>query len=271
MKVSSVLCMKGGNGDTSYAANSILQHKTIMLTMPITEEAITSLYFNLNPCPASLKIADLGCSSGPNTLLVVSQLIKKICKIRRKTNKISSPEIQIYLNDLPGNDFNSVFKSLSSFNEGMRNEVGSDLFGNCFFNGVPGSFYDRLFPINSLHFVHSSYSLMWLSQVPDGIEGNKGNICCSRRSPKCVVKAYFKQFQKDFSVFLKCRSVELVAGGYMVLTIFGRKIVDPSCLIWELLGNTLQDMVSEGLIKEEKLHSFNVPLYTPSLDELNPW
>jgi jasmonate O-methyltransferase len=32
--------------------------------------------------------------------------------------------------------------------------------------GLPGSFYTRLFPCHSVHFFHSSYCLMWLSQVP---------------------------------------------------------------------------------------------------------
>ncbi|CAK9152354.1 unnamed protein product [Ilex paraguariensis] len=91
-------------------------------------------------------------------------------------------------------------------------------------------------------------------------------------SPPSVLKAYYEQFQRDFSLFLKCRSKELVTGGRMVLTFLGRKSEDPSseecCYIWELLAITLNDMVSEGLIEEEKLDSFNIPQYTPSPTEV---
>ena len=70
-------------------------------------------------------------------------------------------------------------------------------------------------------------------------------------SPKSVLKAYYEQFQSDFSVFLECRAKELVVGGRMVLTILGRKSEDPRskecCYIWELLALALNEMVSEVL------------------------
>ncbi|KAA8547402.1 hypothetical protein F0562_003734 [Nyssa sinensis] len=225
MEVVEVLHMNGGIGETSYANNSLVQLKVISMTKPITEQAIADLY--RSTLPRSLCIADLGCSSGPNTLLVVSELIKAVERIRKKLGH-QSLEFHVCLNDLPGNDFNTIFKSLSSFQEKMKKQLGSS-FGPCFVTGVPGSFYGRLFPTNSLHFIHSSYSLQWLSKVPEGVENNKGNIYMASTSPPSVLKAYYEQFQRDFSVFLKCRSEELV-----------------------------------GIIEEEKMDSFNIPQYTPS-------
>ncbi|CAL5373236.1 unnamed protein product [Camellia sinensis] len=269
MEVIQVLHMNGGIGETSYASNSLVQKKVLSLTKPITKEAIVDLYCSTNPM--TLCIADLGCSSGPNTFLVVSELMETVHNTCQKLGH-QTPEFQVYLNDLPGNDFNTIFKCLPSFHEKMRNQMGLGL-GPCFVTGVPGSFYARLFPTKSLHFVHSSYSLMWLSQVPDGLENNnKGNIYMASSSPKEVLKAYYHQFQIDFSEFLKCRSEELVSGGRMVLTILGRESDDPSskecCYIWELLAMALNQMVSEGLIEEEKMDSFNIPQYTPSPAEV---
>ncbi|KAK6258295.1 hypothetical protein SCA6_012769 [Theobroma cacao] len=268
MEVVQVLHMKGGVGETSYANNSLLQQKVLSMTKPIREEAMTKLY--CSTYPAGIAIADLGCSSGPNTLFVVSELIKLVDSIRQKLGQRST-EYQVFLNDLPGNDFNTIFRSLPSFQNKLKKQLGGGS-GPCFFNGVPGSFYGRLFRHNSLHFVHSSYSLHWLSQVPEGLESNKGNIYIANTSPPDVLKAYYEQFQQDFSLFLKCRSEELVEGGRMVLTFLGRRSDDPSskecCYIWELLAMALNDMVFEGLIKEEKLNSFNVPNYLPSPAEL---
>ncbi|KAM6581546.1 hypothetical protein CsatA_005320 [Cannabis sativa] len=77
---------------------------------------------------------------------------------------INTPTFQVFLNDLPRNDFNAVFQSLSSFYEKLKEEKG-DKFGPCFITAMPRSFYGRLFPDNSMHIVHSSYSLQWLSKV----------------------------------------------------------------------------------------------------------
>ncbi|KAM3756752.1 hypothetical protein ACB098_02G136200 [Castanea mollissima] len=265
MEIVQVLHMNGGIGETSYANNSLVQQKVISMTKPIREEAITNLY--CSTLPRNLTIADLGCSSGPNTLFVVSEIIKVVDKLRQKLGH-ESPEYQVFLNDLPGNDFNTIFKSLlPSFQKEMSYQLGHGA-GPCLLSGTPGSFYGRLFPSKSLHFVHSSYGLQWLSQVPEGLENNKGNIYMACTSPPGVLKAYYEQFQIDFSMFLNCRAEELVAGGKMVLTFLGRRSEDPSskecCYIWELLAMALNDMVSEGLIEEDKMDSFNIPQYTPS-------
>ncbi|KAH1151312.1 hypothetical protein GLYMA_16G134400v4 [Glycine max] len=268
MKVAHVLHMNGGVGHASYANNSLVQQKVICLTKPIREEAITSLY--CNTVPRSLAVADLGCSSGPNTLLVVSEFIKIVEKLCRELNH-KSPEYKVFLNDLPGNDFNNIFKSLDSFKEKLRDEMESRI-GPCYFYGVPGSFYGRVFPNQSLHFVHSSYSLQWLSKVPEGVDNNRGNVYIGSTSPTNVARAYYEQFQRDFSLFLKCRAEELVKGGCMVLTFLGRRSDDPSSkdggYIWELMATALNDMVLQGIIKEEQLDTFNIPQYTPSPSEV---
>ncbi|KAM3249555.1 S-adenosyl-L-methionine:benzoic acid/salicylic acid carboxyl methyltransferase 3 [Capsicum annuum] len=268
MKLVDVLHMNGGMGDISYANNSLVQRKAIILTKPIIEQAMSDLYNNL--LPETLCIADLGCSSGANTFLVVSELIKTVEKERRK-HGFHSSDFHFLFNDLPSNDFNTIFQSLGEFKHNLRKQTG-EKFAPCFFSGVPGSFYTRLFPSNSLHFIHSSYSLHWLSQVPDLIEKNKGNVYMSSTSPPSVIKAYYKQYEKDFTNFLKYRSEELMKGGKMVLTFLGRESEDPSSkdggYIWELLSMALNEFVVEGLIEEEKVDSFNIPNYTSSPAEV---
>ncbi|MCL7047158.1 hypothetical protein MKW94_001458 [Papaver nudicaule] len=137
---------------------------------------------------------------------------------------------------------------------------------------MPGTFYGRLFPSNSLHFVHSSYSLHWLSQVPTINEINKGNLYITKSSPPSVIEAYLDQFKKDFVVFLKCRSEEVIKGGRMVLTLLGRRSSDPTskecCSILGLLSMALNDMVLEGVVEEDKLDTLNFPIYFPSLEEV---
>ncbi|PKI70014.1 salicylate carboxymethyltransferase-like [Punica granatum] len=262
MEVIKVLHMNGGVGETSYANNSSVQLEMISMTRPILEEAITGLYLSILPWPSTLAIADLGCSSGSTAFFAVSEVIRAVENLSGKMGHNEPPEYQCYLNDLPGNDFNALFRALPKMQEEAR----------CFFTGVPGSFYGRLFPCKSLHFVHSSLALNWLSQVPRMIECNKGNIYMASSSPKSVMDAYYQQFQNNFSVFLKCRAMELVPGGCMVLTFLGRRSEDRSssecCSIWELLAMALNEMVSEGLIEKEKMDAFNIPQYSPSPSEV---
>ncbi|KAM0063206.1 putative jasmonate O-methyltransferase [Helianthus debilis subsp. tardiflorus] len=58
----------------------------------------------------------------------------------------------------------------------------------------------------------------------------------------------------------------------MVLTIPSRSLVDPvsddSCAFFELLGQSLVEMVKEGLVQGADINSFNIPLYFPYEDEV---
>ena len=98
---------------------------------------------------------------------MVYELIDSVEEARRKLGSGHHQDYQVYLNDLPGNDFNTIFRSLRSFEDMLQEQMRDNNFGHCFVNGVPGTFYGRLFPSKHLHFVHSSYSLHWLSQVVD--------------------------------------------------------------------------------------------------------
>ncbi|KAI3861652.1 hypothetical protein MKW98_000604 [Papaver atlanticum] len=280
------LYMNEGIAEISYSSNSSVQKKAIHKTKPVIEGAILDILSKFsstisatNQKMQSICVADLGCSSGPNALLVISYLLDTINKYREST---VMPEILVFLNDLPENDFNTLFKYFKSFGDELRITKG-DGFRPCFVAGMPGTFYGRLFPSNSVHFVHSSYSLHWLSQVtinkfniitqvPTGNESNKGNLYIAKSSPPSVIEAYLKQFKKDFLIFLKCRSEELIKGGRMVLTLMCRRSPDPTskecCSIWGLLSMALNDMVLEGVVEEEKLDMFNFPLYFPSLEEV---
>ncbi|KAH0726248.1 hypothetical protein KY284_002113 [Solanum tuberosum] len=221
--------MNAGNGECSYASSSTLQRKVIQEAKPVLEDAINKMFNNIIGDSSCFNMADLGCSSGLNTLFTVSNIIKFV-QVLCEEKSCKMPEFQAYLNDLPDNDFNAIFKSIPSFHPNLKE-------ANCFVSGIPGSFYERLFPSKSLHLVHSSYSIHWLSQAPEKIE-NSNNIYIARTSPPQVFEAYLNQFDKDFSRFLQLRSEEIVSGGHM------------------------------GLIEQAKLDSFNLPFYTPCKDEV---
>ncbi|XP_026394361.1 3,7-dimethylxanthine N-methyltransferase-like [Papaver somniferum] len=175
MDVNQQFHMNGGDGETSYSSNSSLQRKGVEITKPIIEETIIEIINTMylaSPAPnlsKSICIADMSCSSGPNALLVVSYVMNTVFKtLVRDSGGVSRasthPEILVFLNDLAGNDFNSTFKSLQGFYDQLEKTYnrlggheGEQRQQACFVAGIPGSFYGRLFPADSLHFIHSSY------------------------------------------------------------------------------------------------------------------
>ncbi|CDP21471.1 unnamed protein product [Coffea canephora] len=267
-----ILHTKGGEDEESYAKNSTFQ----VMFMNVNHELNRSIqeFCQANLAEAEcIRVADLGCASGPNTLLAVESIIDSINRECHNLNILKLPNIQVFLNDLLSNDFNSIFKLLPSFYQKLEESYGRGS-RSCFIAAMPGSFYGRLFPDNSMHFIHSSYSLHWLSQVPSGLvteEGlplNKGSIYIGKTSPKSVHDAYLDQFDRDFTNFLSARADELVSGGHLFVTL-APKIDDPVAYnVQDLLGMTMNDMVSEGLIDEKALDTFNLPHYRPSLEEV---
>ncbi|KAL9457285.1 hypothetical protein AB3S75_006350 [Citrus x aurantiifolia] len=271
MQVEQVLFMNGGEGDNSYAKNSAPPREAILKAKPLLHESLFDLYSN--GFPDCIRFTDMGCSSGPNAFLPTWQAIEALDTICSRL-KHKPPILHAFLNDLPGNDFNTLSKSLPSFYERLKTEKRNDDFGSCFIGVAPGSLYGRLFPPCFLNLVYSSFCLNWLSQVPKelvsecGIPSlNKRDVCVAKTcSPSNVHKAYLDQFESDFTSFLNFRWEELKIGGRMILNFIGNDKHHTG--VFELMGMVLNDMVYEGLIEESKLESFNYPIYYPCVEEV---
>lgn len=304
MELEKVLRMNGGQGESSYARNSCFQEISLGFLHPFLEECIHEMKLMV-PCERFC-IADLGCSAGPNTFVVAEAISVGVQrKYAQALPELPTPELQVFFADLPCNDFNLLFSSMppAVMSSNMKQEEGEKLDminghndslldddgkiistahqeGRRYFAaGVAGSFHTRLFPTNSLHFVYSSYSLHWLSRVPIEIKDkssrswNGKRVFISNDGPMEVAEAYLAQFQRDFSSFLTARAQEIVKGGCMFIYLSGRDTADPrhqgaSGVIGDILEAAFNDILSQGLIEEEKLHSFNLPFFAPCAEEL---
>ena len=125
---------------------------------PLIEAAVIDLCPGTSTfLPTKMVIADLGCSSGPNAIALVSIAVEAIHNHCHQFLQ-PPPEVSVLLNDLPDNDFNIVVKNLVTLRRSSNDTI--------VMTGVlPGSFYERLFTSGSLHLVFSSNSLHWLSKV----------------------------------------------------------------------------------------------------------
>ncbi|KXG19297.1 jasmonate O-methyltransferase isoform X1 [Sorghum bicolor] len=272
--VEETLHMVPGDGDTSYARNSTVQSDLQNKLKPMIEEAVASLLKDdgatANAYCSGMAIADLGCSSGPNTLVLVSMAIDAV---RRHCSELQQepPELCIHLNDLPSNDFNSVIRSLATYIKTQESSSPPVLASI-----VPGSFHGRLFNKRSLHLVCSTASFHWLSKAPEdlvrnGIPFYDRDEVVRRARRSIVIKAYARQFNDDFTRILHLRAQEMVPGGRMVFSLLGHRSDDKpesAILLLEFTNAILHEMASKGLIDNEKLDSFYIPIYGPSEKEV---
>ncbi|BAH93477.1 probable jasmonic acid carboxyl methyltransferase 1 isoform X1 [Oryza sativa Japonica Group] len=265
-----IVHMNPGQGETSYARNSTIQKTAQDRMKPLIEEAVTA--FCGVSVPKSMAIADLGCSSGPNALTLISSTVDAIHRYCMECAQ-PPPEMCLFLNDLPSNDFNSVAKSLAEFKHSQDVSSHHVVVANM----VPGSFYERLFTSDSVHFFCSSISLQWLSKAPEELAKRKIPMYDSDErlrllNHEIVADAYARQFRKDFTLFLSLRARELVLGGRLIFSLIGRCSSNPASVstqVWKVVSVALNDMASRGVISKEKFDTFHIPIYAPMENELN--
>uniref|UniRef100_A0A0E0L9V7 Jasmonate O-methyltransferase n=1 Tax=Oryza punctata TaxID=4537 RepID=A0A0E0L9V7_ORYPU len=156
------LHMTSGEGEGTYAKYSRRQTIVIHETKPVIEKATIEVYKAI--LPKTMVIADLGCSAGPNTMFFMSYVINIIADHCSKLDEHDPIELQFFLNNLPGNDFNQLFRSLEKITNSITTDHMGDLPPSYYISGLPKSYYSRLFPRQSVHLFHSSYCLHWCSQ-----------------------------------------------------------------------------------------------------------
>ncbi|KAI3875273.1 hypothetical protein MKX03_011157 [Papaver bracteatum] len=248
--------MNGGNGPNSYANNSFLQRFFVDWSKSMIDEAIAN-YLDIQICPSSntFRIADLGCSAGPNTFIAMQNIIEAIdCKYRESEGLSgSTPEFHVYFNDHVSNDFNTLFVTLPPEKPLLRRRC-------------------------TLHVVHSSLSIQWLSQVPKEVLDvgspayNRGRIHYTN-ARKEVFEAYSAQYAKDIEAFLHARAEEVVCGGLLVLIVPAVPDESPSSQLrtqsmFDILGSCFMDMAKTGIVEEAEVDSFNLPAYSTTSREL---
>ncbi|CAM8956485.1 unnamed protein product [Rhodiola kirilowii] len=262
------IAMNGGDGHFSYAENSAYQRGYIEAAKEILKAEIISK-LDVEQTSMQFQITDLGCSTGPNTYLAVETILEAAehkFKSQAGLDAPPFPEIEVLFNDHTANDFKTLFSCLPPERR-------------YYATAVPGSFYGRLFPKASIHIAYSSCTLSWLSRIPKEVTDetspawNKGSIHYDNGARKEVFQAYEAQFAIDMKVFLQARAKEIVQGGLMALLVPAVPNTMPDGVTtlateYEVLGSCLLDMTKQGVISEEKVNSFNLPIYYTRPEEL---
>jgi hypothetical protein len=231
----------------SYNLYSTGQKAVILASTPYIHQAIDAFSSN----SSLIIISDYGSSHGLNSFHVIKTIIDYL----RETNKLTdNQQILVVHNDLPTNDWNSLFEVLEEKKE---------------YHGVASgkSFYEQCLPDNCLSIGYSSASLHWLSRKPCNLSAHCMSAYLDDNDPERLIFA--QQAQLDYTHFLEHRSRELVQGGVLILVMLSLNPAQHgSCPTTINKHVRLLYECAQALFTPEELLNYTIPMYHRSLDEL---
>lgn len=204
-------------GDGFYDQHSQVQEQFILSSQDLLDEAARQVPLTDGP----LGLADLGCSEGKNSLMLMRRLTQLM---RQRTQQ----PLIITHNDLPANNWNGFFRNLTSYGP------------NTWVQANATSFFQPVVPPGTLHIACCYSAVHWLSQVPS-VPNPKG-VLFALMEPKSR-ELLAAQAARDWEAFLKARAEELVPGGRLVLVSGGNKDGDVAGIkMYRLLDQILHKL-----------------------------
>jgi hypothetical protein len=158
---------------------------------------------------------------------------------RPLANALAMTSARVVHTDLPHCDYTSLFVTLETSPESYRR--GRPY---AFASAIGHSFYDRLFPAESLTLGWSSFALHWMSALPIALRAHIWPACAAPDEGKALAKVA----AADWRNFLTHRAEELIPGGQLVLVIGaadenGATGLEP---MMDLANDILRTLVTEG-------------------------
>jgi hypothetical protein len=205
----------------------------------------------------NIVIADYGCSQGLNSMKPMGIAIEAL---RRRSN--AKRPVEIYHNDLPTNDFSSLFQVIADEPDSYM--AAHD---HVFPTAIGRSYFEPILPPSSVHAGWNSWTIQWMSKKPaDAPDHVFGSMSCVPE----VRTAVDRQQAKDWIDFLELRSRELRPGGRLLSIFPGRT---PERRGWEYLGGELwravADISQDGLIGLQEAHRITIPTAQRSLADVH--
>jgi SAM dependent carboxyl methyltransferase len=247
-------------GHGEYNRHSATQMATMEYVALWLDEAVADMA--LAETPATLGLADFGCSEGRNSIAVMGRLVTAL---RARTSR----PIQTIHSDLPTNDYCELMTGLRP--NGRSVYEAEDVYSAA----VGGSMFDRLLPPRSLHLATTFNAIGFLSRHP--VDRLPGYILAngpSRRGGVGTVsdddrRVFARQARADVESFLTARAAELVPGGKLLIQVFGAGETLRTCDgIYDVLNDALLEVLDAGLIDRDGYELFYQPVYFRTLDEL---
>lgn len=213
----------------NYNTGSATQRAAIDASRTPIKKAIEA--FDINSSSSfSLTIVDFGSAHGINSIHGMKTILSYLGTQR---------EVLVVHNDLPTNDWSTLFKLLADDNS-YKSVISAR------------SFYEQCLPSASVSIAYCASSLHWLSEKPcNALDHVSAQLSCDEQ-----VRADFKKHSRnDYSRFLQHRARELHKGAVLILVTVCPN--DLLCSLLELLFQCAQSLA----ITEEELADYTVPAY----------
>ena len=224
-----------------YNENSFAQKSAVQSSTSYMHQAANALNIDTS---ALVIIADYGSSHGVNSVHAMDLIIQAL----KETKKIADSEQRILIvhNDLPTNDWPSLFETLDK--------------NNSYYGVASGrSFYEQCLPPNSLAIGYSSMSMHWLSRKPCNLS-DQCLVDCTRDDSE--TNAFKRQAALDYTRFLEHRSRELLPGGVLILGLLADSSDENNREHSDILYRCAQAFLSS-----EELLDYTLPIYCRSYIE----
>ena len=240
-------------GTGYYNDHSQIQHHTIPYALPFLRRAASSILLPDHHSP--VVIADYGSSQGNNSLQPMTAAITIM-----RGRMIEHLPIAVIHNDLPNNDFSSLFQSVESRLESYQRGT-FDVFSYA----IGRSFYDRLFPDDQVSLGWSAWAVQWLSTLPAVIPDHFWYA----RATGSVAAEFRQQAKLDWDRFLWHRSHELHSGGYLLVhaPVAKDEGVSGWDMAFDLVNTVLQEMVEQHLLYPQEYARMTLPAKIRTLGE----
>ncbi len=243
-----------------YSSNSASQKEASVYANDCLRTAIHKMFTDyperFNEISLPFNIADLGCSTGTNSILPLKTCINTVREIN------SQMPICIYLNDTPSNDFNVT---ISNVQKEFLNYNDVNVFG------VSKSFYERLFPDNFVDLTFCLSSTHWVRKVSDVHSG----ICFysedSTNEPE--VRSKWRAIgEEDWEYFMNLRQKEIRKYGRILISspVSKKKFLEEDQKLYNIFV-FFMDILKEFLRMnnlENHVNDFILPVVVRHKDEL---
>jgi len=194
-------------------------------------------------------VADYGCSTGANSIKMVSRAISAV-----RDRRPGIPAAALH-NDVPTNDFNQLFANLVATPGSYLN-----LDPPVLPLASAASFFETAAPAGSIRLGTSFSAAHWLSSQPEVVVPGGFYFADAMGETGDALAA---QADRDWATFLRTRSIELAPGGRLLVQMVGTNDAGQVTArrLLHAMAEVGEAMASEGLIGLDAVDRYILPVY----------
>jgi hypothetical protein len=212
------------------------------------------------PNGESFVIADYGCSTGKSSAASMRTAVDAVRAAERER------AIAAIHNDVPTNDWNTLFANLAADPDGYAHAAGPPV--------VPlasaVSFFEAAAPAGSVHLGMSFSAAHWLRTQPD-VSVPGFYFCEATGDARDVLAA---QADADWARFFTMRAHDLASGARVVVQCVGTATPEPPAepqvtarALLRAMAEVAATMADEGLLDPAAVDAYVLPVYARTTDE----